>query len=56
MVIKKISENIYELPKIGGMRVPGVIYASEKIIDAINLDNLHLKHIGCDIMLTGKVK
>tara|TARA_Y100000296_G_scaffold45903_1_gene52634 strand:- start:565 stop:1989 length:1425 start_codon:yes stop_codon:yes gene_type:complete len=36
--LKKISENIYELPKSGKMLVPGVVYASEKIIEAIKED------------------
>ncbi len=38
MKIKKISENIYEIPKQGKMNVPGRIYASEKILDAIKED------------------
>ena len=38
MELKKISENIYELPKSGKMLVPGVVYASEKIIEAIKED------------------
>jgi tRNA-splicing ligase RtcB len=38
MELKKISENTYEIPKEGGMRVPGIVYASEKILDAIKED------------------
>lgn len=36
--IKKISENIYEIPKKGKMLVPTLIYASDKLIKAIKLD------------------
>jgi len=38
MKLKKISENIYEIPKTGKMNVPGRIFASEKILDAIKQD------------------
>lgn len=38
MDIKKIKENIYEIPKEGKMLVPGRIFASEKILDAIKKD------------------
>ncbi len=38
MELKKISENIYEIPKQGKMNVPCRIYASEKILDAIKQD------------------
>ncbi|HIJ98714.1 TPA: RtcB family protein [archaeon] len=36
--LKKISKNIYELPMEGGMLVPGMIYASEKLVGAIAED------------------
>ena len=35
MKLKKISENIYEIPKSGKMLVPGRIFASEKLINHI---------------------
>ncbi len=38
MSIKKISENIYEIPKEGKMKVPAVIYASEKLMENIKKD------------------
>jgi len=38
MKIKKISENIYEIPKEGEMLVPGIIYASEKLLESIKQD------------------
>ena len=38
MKIKKISENIYEIPKEGKMLVPGMIYASEKLLESIKQD------------------
>lgn len=36
--MKRISKNIYELEKEGAMKVPGIIYASEKIMDDIKND------------------
>jgi len=36
--IKKISENIYEIPKTGCMNVPGIVYASDKLIENIKKD------------------
>ena len=36
--MKKISENIWEIPKSGKMKVPGLIYASEKLMEAIKRD------------------
>ena len=36
--LKKISENIYELPKEGKMLVPGRFFLSEKLFDAIEED------------------
>ncbi len=33
--IKKIDENIYELPKIESMKVPGIIFASDKLFETI---------------------
>ena len=38
MEIKKISNNIYEIPKEGKMNVPVIIYASEKILKDIKED------------------
>jgi len=38
MKIKKISENVYEIPKEGKMLVPGIIYASEKLLESIKQD------------------
>ncbi len=37
--IKKISNNIYEIPKTGKMNVPGRIFASEKLIEDIKKDD-----------------
>lgn len=36
--IKKISENIWEIPQSGKMKVPGRIYASDKLMEAIRED------------------
>jgi len=38
MKIKKISENVYEIPKEGKMLVPGRIFASEKLMEKIQQD------------------
>lgn len=37
--IKKIEENIYEIPPSGGMRVPGRVYADDILIQDIIRDN-----------------
>ena len=49
MQIKKIAKNIYEIEKEGKMNVPGIIYASEKIIDEIKKDNTleQVKNVAC---------
>ena len=49
MEIKKISKNIYEIPKQGKMNVPGLVYASEKIIEAIKKDKTleQVKNVAC---------
>jgi len=33
--LKKISEYEYELPKTGNMKVPGIIFMSEKLLKAL---------------------
>src|SRR3989338_783394 len=38
MEVKKVSNNIYELPREGKMNVPVIIYASEKILEDIKND------------------
>ncbi|MCK5149345.1 RtcB family protein [Candidatus Pacearchaeota archaeon] len=49
MELKKIGNNIYEIPKEGKMNVPGMIYASEKILEAIKKDKTleQVKNIAC---------
>jgi len=37
--VKKINEFTWQIPKHGGMRVPGLIYASEKLMEKIKQDN-----------------
>lgn len=39
MEIEKVSENIYEIEKEGGMNVPARIYASEKLLEEIREDD-----------------
>ena len=38
MELKKISENEWEIPKSGGMKVPARIFASDKLIAKIKQD------------------
>ncbi|MDD5699832.1 MAG: RtcB family protein [Candidatus Nanoarchaeia archaeon] len=49
MEIKKISENVYEIPKHGKMNVPGRIFASEKLMDSIKQDKTleQVKNVAC---------
>ena len=36
--IKRLSDTLYEIPPTGGMRVPGRIYANEKLMESIRGD------------------
>ncbi|MBD3247005.1 RNA-splicing ligase RtcB [Candidatus Pacearchaeota archaeon] len=36
--VKKVSKNIYEIPKTSGMKVPGIVYASKKLIEKMKQD------------------
>lgn len=49
MEIKKISELIWEIPKKDNMKVPGRIYASEKLIEKIKQDKTleQVKNVAC---------
>src|SRR3989344_234716 len=38
MSIKKIAENIWEIKKEGKMLVPGIVYASDKLMENIKKD------------------
>lgn len=46
---KKINENTWEIPKEGAMRVPAIIYASGKLMDAIKQDKTleQAKNVAC---------
>jgi tRNA-splicing ligase RtcB len=37
--LKRIEECLWEIPRQGGMRVPGRIYATEKLFSALKEDN-----------------
>ncbi len=50
--LKKINENEWEIPKVGGMNVPGKIFASEKLIIDMKKDNT-LQQIKNVAMLPG---
>ncbi len=49
MKLKKISEDIYEIPKEGKMLVSGRIYASEKIMEVVKQDKSldQVKNVAC---------
>jgi tRNA-splicing ligase RtcB (3'-phosphate/5'-hydroxy nucleic acid ligase) len=49
MKLKKISDNIYEIPKEGNMKVHGIVYASEKMIEDIKEDGTleQVKNVAC---------
>jgi tRNA-splicing ligase RtcB len=49
MKLKKISENIYEIPKEGKMNVPGRVYASDKIMKIVKQDKSleQVKNVAC---------
>ncbi len=49
MKIKKISTDTYEIPKEGCMNVHGIVYASEKIMNAIKEDKTleQVKNVAC---------
>ena len=38
MELKKINEFTWQIPKTGNMKVPAIIYASEKLIEKIKQD------------------
>ncbi|MCK5606597.1 RtcB family protein, partial [Candidatus Pacearchaeota archaeon] len=38
MKVRKINTYEWEIPKVGDMNVPGIVYASEKLMDAIKED------------------
>ena len=46
---KKISENPWELPKQGSMKVPAIIYASKKLMETIMQDKTleQAKNVAC---------
>ncbi|MBW3011561.1 RtcB family protein, partial [Candidatus Woesearchaeota archaeon] len=39
MELKKIDKNTWQIPKSGNMKVPAIIYASEKLLEKIKQDN-----------------
>ncbi len=49
MNLKKISENVYEIPKKGKMLVSGRVYASEKIMKIVKQDKSleQVKNVAC---------
>ncbi len=55
MEIKKISKNIYEIPKEGKMNVPGIVFASEAILENIKKDKT-LEQVKNVAMLPGILK
>ncbi|HTY43730.1 MAG TPA: RtcB family protein [Patescibacteria group bacterium] len=55
MQLKKISKNIYEIPKEGKMLVPGVVYASEVLLENMKKDK-SLEQVKNVAMLPGILK
>jgi tRNA-splicing ligase RtcB len=55
MAVKKISKNVYEIPKQGNMNVPGIVYVSEKLMEAIKKDKT-LEQVKNVAMLPGIIK
>lgn len=47
--LKKVSEYVWQIPKTGAMKVPGVIYASEKLLSKIKEDKtlIQLRNVAC---------
>ena len=37
--VKRLEEYLWEIPRQGGMRVPGRIFASEKLMSGLKADN-----------------
>ena len=54
MKIKKVSENIYEIPKEGDMLVPGKLFISDKLLK--DLDEGSIKQIANVATLPGIMK
>lgn len=48
-MIKKISENVWEIEKTGKMNVPAIVFASDKLMEKIKLDNTieQAKNVAC---------
>ncbi|MBE0644628.1 MAG: RtcB family protein [Bacteroidetes bacterium] len=53
--LKQVNETLWEIPKTGGMRVPGRIYASRKMMDGIEQDQ-SLQQVANVAHLPGIVK
>ena len=49
MELKKLSEFSWEVPKTGAMKVPAIIYASEKLMQKIREDKTleQSKNVAC---------
>ena len=56
MNLKRISKNIWELEKEGKMNVPGIIFASEKLMEAIKRDGKTLEQVKNVAQLSGIVE
>lgn len=53
---KKTAENVYEIEKSGKMNVPGVIFASEKLMKSIEKDGKTIEQVKNVAMLPGIVE
>ena len=43
--LKQIDRTLWELPRTGGMRVPGRIYATKRMLPDLTRDNAILKEV-----------
>jgi len=55
MTVNKLNEYLWEIPKTGGMRVPGRVYASDKLMESIKNDQ-SLQQVANVAHLPGIVK
>ncbi|MBI3334462.1 hypothetical protein HYZ97_03160 [Candidatus Pacearchaeota archaeon] len=53
---EKIAENVYKIEKSGKMNVPGVVFASEKLMKSIEKDGKTIEQIKNVAQLPGIVE
>ena len=48
--VKKIDANIWQIPKTGQMKVPSIVYASERLMENIKQDKTLEQAIAMPVM------